>query len=389
MNLRFIKLDKRSSGKTNTTYRGERLARLFFDSDEPLSMDEVKAHVSRFSKQYKEKGIKGQFCVSCLFPFGWRSGDVFDIGDKVQIYDPNQWYSGDDIDFDEKCSRFAVYVLGATKPEGGCNKYNDCLFQCIRQAFGGEDNMPKALNKPWKLKSLLGLDRTDKVPLDKLPIVEDALKQCSLTVYGDYHYISSKKAPLNIKLKLNNEHFTVVNNDNRTKTPHARFHPVAKDKIYAYQVKPTHKLFNGTESDSTAKEISKMLKSHDYIMLPADGSLEETRNKFITFAEDILFLTNDQINLFRYPTTAIASMDIFRYMSKMLKEPEPISPVESSIISKSFMGGLLYAEKGYQGYGITYDVNSMYPSVMVDKYLSFPMSEGEPLTLTDEEFKEC
>lgn len=380
-----VRLDKSTSGKTNTTYKGQKLGRLFFNSTEPLSTDDVKQCVTTLSKQYKDMGIKGQFCVSCLYPFGWRSGEVFTIGEDARVYDPTEWYTGENVEFDETCTRFAVYVLGATKPEGGCNAYNDCLFQCIRQVYGNQDNMPPAINRPWKLKKLLSLGRNDKVPLDKLPIIEEHMPKCSITVYGDYEYISTKQAPMNIRLRLANEHYTVVNNENRTRTANARNKPVKKENVYSYQTKPTCKIYNGEEQDCTREELRTMMENYDYIMISvkAGQSLKEARDKYTTFADDILRVTDNKVNLYKYPTTAIASMDMFRYMSKMLKEPEHIDAIEGSILAKAFQGGLTYANKGYKGFGITYDVNSMYPSMMVDHYLQFPMAAGEPTTLTD------
>ncbi len=380
-------VDKRNSGKTQITYRGQHLSVLYLDAEKPATIDQVREYMTVYSKKYREKGKKGKVIVSCLFPFGWRSGYTTEIGQDVDVYDPNNWYN-QDVGFDEKCTRVAMYVIGGADAAGGCDKYNDCLFHCIRQAYGGEENMPQPVDKPWKLKKLLGLERNDKVPLDKLSAVENELPKCSITVYGDYQYISSKQAPMNIKLKLSNEHFTLVNNDNRVRTKKVKFNPVRKENVYSYTMGPC-RIYNGDEREVSKDEITAMLKSQDYIMLRADPTLEETRAKYITLADEMLAITHDKINMYKYPSVAVASMDIFRYMSKLLKEPEPISAVEASIISKAFQGGLLYAKKGYEGFGIIYDVNSMYPAMLIDMYLQFAMGEGEPMTLTDEEFEQC
>lgn len=384
-----VVLDKKSSGKIKGTYRGKHFARLFFNSDKPMTTDQVQEYATVYSKKYKEKGATGQMAVSCYFEgIGWRGGYVCDFGEELDIYDPARWYD-QPVQFNEKCKRFCITVIGASKAEGGCDdKFNDCLFHCIRQAYGSEENMPQAIDKPWKLKKLLGLERNDKVPLDKLPMLEEKLPKCSITVYGDYQYVSSKSAPMNIKLKLSNEHYQLVNNDNRTKTAKTKFKPVNKENVYSYS-SVLGKIYNGTEKDATREEIREMQNSPNYLMLYSTSSLKETYDNFISMADNLLTITDNKLNLYKYPSIPVASMDIFRYMSKLLKEPEPISAVEAPIISKAFQGGLYYADNTYEGYGKVLDVNSMYPAMMVDKYLQLAMSEGEPKTLTDDEFKMC
>jgi DNA polymerase type B, organellar and viral len=398
--MKKITLDTKSSGKLKTSYRGIRVVRLVFNSDENLSNDDVEAYVEKYSKTYQQKGINGMMSVACLYPFGWRSGRMFIVGQDVDVYNPNNWYKGEDVDFDDTCRRFCIFVIGASKPEGGCGEFNDCLFQCLRQAYGGnEDEMPAAINRPKKLKKLLGVERCAQVPLDSLPTLEDVLKNCSINVTGDYTYISSKQTPLNVNLKLVNEHFTLLNNENRTFTAHVNFKPVKRGNVIAYSTFPSYRIYDGkAHIEVTADKIKEMKAAHNFLMIKADATtskapfvqvvkpLKDARDAFLEKADRLKELTNGKVNLFKYPTIAICAQDIFRFMSKIAKVPEVINAVESSIIDKAFAGGLTYAEKGYKGLGVCYDMNSMYPYFMTDKRLQFSMGAGQPVTLSDSEF---
>lgn len=73
-------------------------------------------------------------------------------------------------------------------------------------------------------------------------------------------------------------------------------------------------------------------------------------------------------------------------MSKIATEPEPITETEGEILDKVFMGGLSYHEI-YKGFGVLYDINSMYPSLLIDPKFMIPMVAGTPTKLTIEEFE--
>jgi hypothetical protein len=60
---------------------------------------------------------------------------------------------------------------------------------------------------------------------------------------------------------------------------------------------------------------------------------------------------------------------------------------ESIFIKKSFQGGLMFAQQGYKGFGISYDVNSLYPSIMNKNEFQIPVKAGEPMFISQEEFQ--
>lgn len=93
------------------------------------------------------------------------------------------------------------------KKAGGCDgKLNNCLWKCLRDAFGGVDQMPANINKPWKLKKMLKLERNAKVPVHKIGIVEDKCN-VKINVTGDAIYNSEEKHQREVDIVLSNEHY--------------------------------------------------------------------------------------------------------------------------------------------------------------------------------------
>ena len=52
------------------------------------------------------------------------------------------------------------------------------------------------------------------------------------------------------------------------------------------------------------------------------------------------------------------------------------------------MGGLMYADNGYEGEIHGYDSNSFYPSILSTSHFMFPVKQGQFLSLSEAEFKE-
>lgn len=385
-----FKMIKSKSKALAVKFKGRSVSQLVFESEKPRTLEEVRDFVAEWSKAYADKGITGYLSVACLFPFGWKSGQLFEVGDDPEIY---QGYDNQDVDINATTKKIVLYALAFKKPRaaGGDSEFNDCLFNCIRTAYGNSDKaMPTAINKPWKFKEFLGLQRNDKVPIECIPKVEEALNKVSITIYGDYSYVSTKEAPMNINIKLTNEHFQLMNNENRAKTKRALFKPVAKDKIIVYKAAPEWKLIiNGSERETTPKEIREYQTFYDHIVIRATKKdLKETHDNFIDMADRLLDITDKKVNLYRYPTIAVACLDVWRFMSKLIQEPEPIEAIESEILDSAFMGGLTYAQNGYSGFGVCYDINSMYPTLMCDPRLQFSMAAGKAKLISEAEAKE-
>jgi hypothetical protein len=115
-----------------------------------------------------------------------------------------------------------------------------------------------------------------------------------------------------------------------------------------------------------------------------DKTFEETYNQFITEAKALKEAT-DFVEMTRYRNYYMASLDVFRLKSKTLAEPEAIDQAEGHLILKGFHGGLMYADK-YEGPGFEYDINSMYPAMMVHGRFQFPIKKGTRKILGKDDF---
>ena len=180
--------------------------------------------------------------------------------------------------------------LGANA-KGGDDLYNDCLYNCILEAFGNDKELlPRDIRKPHKLKLRLGLERDDKVDVSKLEIIED-LYNWSFTVSGDVTYVSKTPKPLNVNLNLYNEHFTLRCNENRSRTDNTTFKEVKPENVLSMH-KNGNKIsvYNGDETiemKASDERIKEYRSSHDYIYLYCDvyEDLEETRDNYIKNAK--------------------------------------------------------------------------------------------------------
>lgn len=392
-----IVLLKKESGKVeNLIYRNEKPRLLTFKCKKAINNEELKKFVKRALDAMYEKGGRASIMVSAEYAIGWRSGFLFDMKSNVSLYNPLDWYNDDvETNFDGKTSKFKIFVFPTEKKaEGGKSENNDCLFYCLKRAYGNDaNNLPKEINRPKKLKEFLKLQRDDMVNINDIPKIEELLKNCSISVTGDFFHVSTKVSPLNINLKLSNAHYTLIQNDDSKKfRPGVHFRPKTKDEIFSYKKMEGggYQTYNGNEEKTmTDDEFMQIYQTFKYIFINANGDdIKERYNKHIAIADELLKETNGKVNLYKYDTTAIASVDIWELMTKIKKNPEQITPLESIILDNAFRGGLMYVDKEYKGFVKTYDFNSWYPSLMTHKRFNIPVKEGKAEKLTKEQFDE-
>lgn len=73
---------------------------------------------------------------------------------------------------------------------------------------------------------------------------------------------------------------------------------------------------------------------------------------------------------------------LFERLSIGISANESLDPLEAQWISKSMMGGLIWAKNDWKGFGRQYDETSLYPSIQ-QSALTFPIGAGEFETLCD------
>jgi len=155
--------------------------------------------------------------VSVEFPWGWRSispwilPSEFDEGDLWANYvDADDWAS-------TAFRRFSVALMQRIPIEAavGNDPHNDCLYNAIRKAFPFSNVQQPKTNKritPIEFKELLGISRSEKVPLDRIPDIETLL-QIPIHLVGDHSRTSG-----NVYKSQKNKSITI-----RTKSGHATF----------------------------------------------------------------------------------------------------------------------------------------------------------------------
>jgi hypothetical protein len=73
---------------------------------------------------------------------------------------------------------------------------------------------------------------------------------------------------------------------------------------------------------------------------------------------------------------------LFEKLSIAISANEPLDPIEAKWISDTMMGGIIWADNNWEGYGRQYDETSLYPSIQ-QSALTFPISKGKFQTLKD------
>ncbi|GET55703.1 hypothetical protein GLOIN_2v1472929 [Rhizophagus irregularis DAOM 181602=DAOM 197198] len=72
----------------------------------------------------------------------------------------------------------------------------------------------------------------------------------------------------------------------------------------------------------------------------------------------------------------------FYRLQRRVPANDPLDPVEAEWISDAMMGGLIWADNEWKGYGRQYDVTSLYPSIQQSN-ANFPIQQGKFQILKD------
>src|SRR5215472_5503506 len=99
---------------------------------------------------------------------------------------------------------------GGCSSVGDCPNMNDCLYQCLKKAYGTYSNLPQAIEKPEFIKSSLGLPRDAPIPIFCIKKVEQLARSIAINVVGDHSYISKSPAQRKIALALTDGHYSLM-----------------------------------------------------------------------------------------------------------------------------------------------------------------------------------
>ena len=191
----------------NIKYRGSSIISFKFGENKYTnrfySRDKIDKIGREMSKFLQDEGLSGNLSNALLFPFGWKSGLMTQIGQDPVLADVQRY-----LDFYEepkKYEKFQFYLVVKPKNEGGDDKHNDCLYNCLHLYL--YDRLP------WKnaeeFKTYLKLKRNDKVSINCIKKVEERLKTYAINIRGDYIYSSTVVSNKVINLILSDEHYTI------------------------------------------------------------------------------------------------------------------------------------------------------------------------------------
>ena len=362
--------------------------------------DILEKKVEALNKQFEELNFDGKLSVSIMYPEGWRSGPITNIGEKVLLFDP-AYYGYDEIeDEPDTFPRFQIYLLKNATRKGGYDNHNDCLWNCLQKALK-DDNPWKT---PQKLKKYLGLKRDDRISIEYMKDIDRRFRSLSLSVQmnviGDHIYTSTHGHPQEIKLRLREGHYE-PNRENKLivhgiaykeKTP-ALFK--FDDEIGKVAVCDDGRKIKYINKDTYSRH-RKNPRSSPYVLIPVENfnpkkiTLEKIMKTsyadFVKIADKLKEVSKGLINMYKtgtYKKTALALFDEFQ----KIIIPDPIEQDEAEWIDKAFHGALIWADK-YKGEVYKYDFCSMYPSIMKDSKMLFPFKRGQFKQMTDKELSE-
>ena len=149
------------------------------------------------------------------------------------------------------------------------------------------------------------------------------------------------------------------------------------------------KHFKATHKDINEWSVTNSFKS-EYVPIkcPDEKTLEEGHADFVKQADRLKEESKGRINLYLSGTLKKASLALFFYMANAKGYvPEELTEIETEWFINCNHGQLVFVEPRYKKSMVhSYDINSMYPSLMRDVHFKIPMKQGTFTTLTQKEF---
>jgi hypothetical protein len=359
-------------------------------------VQEIQEIVNKLSHKFHKNGIDGLMTIAMKYTNSWRNGVNSMIGGNINIYNPAEHEYNHDVHLkpQSKFSNFKIYVMETNKiikprkrfnkPQGGADIYNknDCLFYCFRDILRDKNPFETAV----ALKKYLKLTFNSKVPLVKLPELENKLKM-GLNVSGDFELVSSYNSKKQIYLKLINEHYSIDYDKNR-KIP-KNLNSFTEKQILLHD-KEEKIAFDGDNilNDNEYSYNDIIHFKSKYILVSRSNyeiTIQEEYKELIENITKLKEASNGLINMFKTGSIKNTVLDLFEKLTRYIPAAEHITYEEMLFIQNSTTGALIFAEP-YEGPGYKYDVKSRYPSIMCSNFL-IPIKAGKFETWDLEEFK--
>ena len=162
--------------------------------NKPFTREDIGKYLDRFNKELTKGGFKGQISVGLWYEDeqNWFQSKFTDVGEPIKLYSFADEYDVPELD-PETYSKVIIQVTKYNKNKGGSGNGNNCLYECLLKVV---PNLTDYYPTPARLKYELKLGVDEKIPIDKIKIIEDTLKDYRINVSGEYEYISTKKSEI-------------------------------------------------------------------------------------------------------------------------------------------------------------------------------------------------
>ncbi len=127
--------------------QGNNVIEIRFSDKVGFTRKEVEEIADEIRDTYKAK-LNGKVLVNLQFDEGWRHGSMTDLGQPISIYDASMYDYDvpDNFKDQDRWNQFSIMLIPVSR-KGGCDgRLNDCLWFCLRKAYGGEEYMPPKIN---------------------------------------------------------------------------------------------------------------------------------------------------------------------------------------------------------------------------------------------------
>ena len=354
--------------------------------------------IASLDQKLKARYPGKQFQV--LLPYeNWKPGRWTVNGEDTNLFSLLDHYDEtqlpDDVGDPDQFDRFIIYMRDQSATSGGCTlvgdglNINDCLYQCLKKAYGTYSNLPQAIEKPEFIKSSLGLPRDAPIPISYIKKVERLARRIAINVVGDHSYISKSPAQRRIALALTDGHYSLMLDPDRRHPSFECKRPKKPITYHENEVSDVVRIYDGKVTKSISVQRFQKLKfagNYSFIPVSRGESLEGAYTR-ITAEREAFLQETKKLGL----PIDIALLDwnikktalwLFEKLSVGVPANEPLDALEAQWISKAMMGGIIWAQNDWKGYGRAYDETSLYPSIQ-QSASNFPIGKGKFQILKD------
>jgi hypothetical protein len=361
---------------TNATYGRAKIVELNYPKRKYTKSDMEKLIKIQ---QDKYKGEPLMLMPSIRLQRGYRSMKAFSVDQNnvhIDLYGEES----------EESEHFCIYMWKTKEQAGGTDEHNDCLYDCMLKALNLVE-LPKSWNTKTKFKIRLGLERNDKVHVDKISIIEEALN-ININITGDYTYTSPHTHSKTANIKLVNGHYYY--DTSKKSNDLIRTISFKDQKIYfAYECLDNVLIYDGKNEIEMSYENYYEIKNNIFgdiaiIKATKQNKIIEEYMSHVKYMREVKEKSN---NLIDYKNCGgshkNAVLKLFYNMSKGIEDPEQITELEEEWLKDTFQGGLIFGESITLENATSYDVNSAYPSILKHSGFKIPVKQGDFQRITE------